>query len=243
MPFKPHLLATALLLAGASLPVLAFQIGDSAFSLDTTLTAASDYRSRGISQTRNDPALQATSVLSHGSGAYAAFFISNYDFGTAAKREQDYVLGWALPLGEQLTLDLGWAKYEYVKDASLNYSETYASLSGWGVTLGVNYADDVADKESYLYTYLGYEHPLPADTTLSLRLGHADFKDDFFFKANGKGRSRYSDWQIGVSRDWLGLTWQASYVDTDVSRAECHSYGGSKRLCDAALLLEVSKTF
>lgn len=241
LSLKKTLCAAAL--AATSTQCLALPLGDSGFSLDTTLAALSDYRSRGISQTQNDPALQGTSVLSHESGAYLALFLSNFDMGGQARREWNYIAGWAVPLGEDVTLDLGWAKYDYRRENALSYSEFYGSLSAYGFTLGLNYSDDVAEKEAYTYSYLGYSHALPLDLTLDLRYAWADFKDDFFFDRAGKGRSRYNDWQVSLSRSWLGLDWTASYIDTDISRAECESYSSKDDVCGSTGVLQVSKTF
>lgn len=241
LPTRQYL-AGAILGAAAS-PCLALPLGDSGFALDSTLSVLSDYRSRGISQTGNDPAVQGTSVLSHDSGAYLALFLSNFDMGGKARREWNYIAGWVLPLGEELSLDLGWAKYDYRRENALSYSEFYGALSAHGVTLGLNYSDDVAGKESYAYAYLGYSHVLPLEVTLDLRYARGDFKDDTFFSRSGKGRSRYHDWQVSLSRNWLGLDWSASYIGTDLSRAECLSYSGTDDVCGDTGVLQVSKTF
>ncbi|MNO03014.1 putative bacterial protein [compost metagenome] len=58
------------------------------FSLDMSLTAASDYRSRGISQTLGDPALQFGATLQHSSGLYLGAWTSNVDFGYDYKTRQ-----------------------------------------------------------------------------------------------------------------------------------------------------------
>ncbi|WP_454255039.1 TorF family putative porin [Pseudomonas sp. Marseille-Q8238] len=233
---------TAAALCLAATHATALPLSDSGFSLDTTLTALSDYRSRGISQTLGDPALQVTSVLSHESGAYLALFTSNYDLGKAT-REWDYIAGWTIPLADEVALDLGWAKYEYHGESVQNYSEYYGSLSAYGVTLGAHYSDDLADKESYFYGYLGYSVALPFETTLDLRYARSDYKDEVFFNTSGKGRSRYDDWQVSLSRAWLGLDWKASYIDTNLSKSECLSYSGYDDLCGATLVAEVGKTF
>jgi uncharacterized protein (TIGR02001 family) len=44
---------------------------DTDFSLEAKIGIFSDYRTRGISQTQNDPALQGSLTLAHSSGLYA----------------------------------------------------------------------------------------------------------------------------------------------------------------------------
>jgi uncharacterized protein (TIGR02001 family) len=46
-----------------------------------TVTATSDYDFRGITQTAQDPALQASVDYAHDSGFYAGAWGSNVDFG------------------------------------------------------------------------------------------------------------------------------------------------------------------
>lgn len=53
------------------------------FAVLVDLTLASDYRTRGISQTQNDPAVQAGVTLAHSSGLYLGAWSSNVDFGGA----------------------------------------------------------------------------------------------------------------------------------------------------------------
>lgn len=52
---------------------------DDNFSLDMTLGVVSDYRTRGVSQTLGDPAVQAGATLVHSSGLY---------IGAAVERDQ-----------------------------------------------------------------------------------------------------------------------------------------------------------
>ena len=65
-------------------------------SVQLEATLASDYRTRGISQTQNDPAIQAAATLQHSSGLYLGVWSSNVDFGYGLKTRQelDYYAGW-----------------------------------------------------------------------------------------------------------------------------------------------------
>ena len=79
------------------------------FAVLVDLTLASDYRTRGISQTQNDPALQAGLTLAHSSGLYLGAWSSNVDFGGGLKTRQevDYYAGWLWQATEAVSLDLG----------------------------------------------------------------------------------------------------------------------------------------
>lgn len=55
------------------------------FSLALEAGLFSDYRSRGISQTQGDPAVQGSATLTHSSGLYVGAWSSNVDFGNGSK--------------------------------------------------------------------------------------------------------------------------------------------------------------
>ena len=46
-----------------------------------------------------------------------------------------------------------------------------------------------------------------------------------------------------MTRDLLGVTWGLSYIDTDLSDAECMSFSGYDDLCSSTLVVSASKTF
>lgn len=108
------------------------------FSLDMSLTAVSDYRSRGISQTLGDPALQFGATLQHSSGLYLGAWTSNVDFGYDYKTRQEveYYAGYFWQASDAISLDLGYVKYDYPKEGQFNLSEVYAILDLYGVKVG-----------------------------------------------------------------------------------------------------------
>jgi uncharacterized protein (TIGR02001 family) len=151
---------------------------DFALLLDVTL--ASDYRTRGISQTQNDPTLQAGATLAHSSGLYLGAWTSNVDFGGGLKTRQevDYYAGWLWQATDDVSLDLGYLKYSYPKESQFNQSEAYGILSVYGVKLGAYYSADapgIDSEQNSLYSYIGYETELPYGVGLKLRYGDMVF--------------------------------------------------------------------
>lgn len=219
------------------------------FSLDMTLGVVSDYRTRGISQTLGDPAVQAGATLVHSSGLYVGAWTSNVDYGGPYKTRQEleYYAGYYWQATEAISLDLGYLKYDYPKEGQFNLSEVYAILDVYGVKLGANYSNDTpnffGEDQDTLYTYLSYKIELPAEIGLDLRVGRNDVKDPAFWSANGESRDAYTEWEVKLTRDFVGVTWGLSYIDTDLSKSECASWYGYGDLCTATVVASASKAF
>ncbi|MBC9250209.1 hypothetical protein A9179_07970 [Pseudomonas alcaligenes] len=243
--------STALLLAGLTLTPLCSQAIElnQDFSLMVDVNLASDYRTRGISQTQGDPTLQVGATLAHSSGLYAGAWTSNVDFGYGLKTRQevDYYAGWYWQATDAISLDLGRIKYAYPKESQFNQTETYAILSAYGFKAAAYYSDDlpnfIGKDQDSLYTWVGYETQLPLEVGLELRYGRMDFKDPLFWSGSGDSRESYHEWEAKLTRDFVGVTWGLSYVDTDLSENECASNYGFTDTCTATLVASVSKSF
>lgn len=224
--------------------VQAIPIG-SGFDLSIDVTATSDYRYFGISQTLGDPALQAGATLNSPIGAYIGTWITNVDFGRTAKSktEQDYYAGWYIPISDSFSIDIGWLKYTYDKNSELNQASYYAIATYEGLKLTYQYTDNMLQKESSNYTALSYEYPLHDDSRINFRYGILDYKDNSILSGSGKTRSKYSEWEARFEKDYWEATWSASLVDTNLSSAECTSLSGYDNLCSAELIFSVTKKF
>ena len=219
------------------------------FSLDMSLAAVSDYRTRGISQTLGDPAVQAAATLVHSSGLYIGAWTSNVDFGGEFKTRQEleYYAGYYWQATDAISLDLGYIKYSYPKESQFNLSEVYAILDVYGVKLGAYYSNDTpnvfGEDQDTLYTYLSYKIALPAELGLDLRVGRGDVKDPAYWSTSGDNRESYYEWEARLSRDFVGVTWGLSYIDTDLSKSECAGWYGYGDLCTATVVASATKTF
>ncbi|WP_426206434.1 TorF family putative porin [Pseudomonas sp. TWP3-1] len=218
------------------------------FNLLVDLTLASDYRTRGISQTQNDPAAQAGLTLAHNSGLYAGGWSSNVDFGGGLKTryEVDYYAGWLWQASEAISLDLGYIKYAYPKESQFNQGEVYAILGAYGVKLAAYYSSDapgIDSQQSSLYSYVSYETELPFDSGLKLRYGTMDFKDPHLYSASGHGDESYREWEVKLTHDLAGVVLGLSYLDTDLSQTQCLSNWGFKDVCSATVVASLSKSF
>lgn len=230
-------------------------VGDFDISMNVGLTT--DYIFRGVSQTQGKGAIQGGLDVAHDSGLYIGTWASNVDFiaadGNDANVEFDYYLGFGNDITENVSYDLGWIKYDYPGASAANFSEFYGSVTAYGFKVGAAYSEDfpmfggngIADDNSTLYTYVGYEYTLPYEIGLALQYGNYDFKDDIFLDSAGvASEDSYNDWSLGLTKTLAGLDFGLTYTDTSLSDSECKGFaaGGKSDYCDANFVLSVSKT-
>jgi uncharacterized protein (TIGR02001 family) len=243
----------AITLAGLSLLALntahAIELSEQ-FSLAITPQVLSDYRNSGISQTLGDPALQLDVLLAHASGLYAGVWTSTVEFGYdwergddyGTRREVDYYAGYYWQISDDISLDAYYNRYSYPGESQFNGADVYLTLEAYGFFIGGKHSD--ATDESSASLYAGYRTLLPLDIGLELKFENVDYKDKVFFNKDwSQGEEEYNNWSLGLQRDMLGVTWGLSYIDTDLSDAECMSFSGYDDLCSSTLVVSASKTF
>jgi uncharacterized protein (TIGR02001 family) len=197
-----------------------------------TATVATDYIWRGQSQTDGKGAFQASLDFAHESGVYVGTWGSNVDdedFGGAAI-EIDYYVGYGGAITEEFTYDLAWANYTFPGNSSIDVYEWLASVSAYGITVGVKDTYNNADNQYY---YIGYGVELPYEFGLGLHYGDSN-------DGTGTGFD-YNDWAVTLSKEALGLGWSLMYSDTDISDADC-AYGSTDS-CGSNMTFAVSKSF
>ena len=241
-------------LTGLSGAVFADETPALPFGLSVTGTAAltSDYRFRGVTQTFNDPAVQAGFVLSHASGAYAGVWGSNVDFGGTAHIELDPYIGYATTLdsfANKPVLDVGLWYYAYPSESDLNWLELYGKLTfkdvlvqGASLLTAVNYTNDFVglDKDAW---YLNATYSVPFGTTGFggvAALGYTQ-ADEYDF---GGGDDHYVDWKAGVTYSFAsvsGLTAELAAVGTDIDTDTMTDL--SKRGVETGAVFTLTKAF
>ena len=231
------------------------------FSLAITPTLASDYRASGISQTRGDPAAQLNVMLTHASGLYAGVWTSNVDFGHGdeARQELEYFAGYYWQITDDISLDSWYTQYEFAGASQYNQSDVQTTLDAYGVLLGAKYTSNMKgpdfedehgnwhngeQNEDLISAFIGYHTVLPAEIGFEARYEYVDYKDEVFWNRDfSSSRADYRDWEVKLTRDLLGVTWGLSYIDTDLSKAECLNFMGYDDVCSATLVASASKTF
>jgi uncharacterized protein (TIGR02001 family) len=112
-------------------------------NLTGNLTWVSNYVFRGISQTRNLPAIQGGLTYTFPIGIYANMWGSNVKFdGSDATIEIDTVLGYSKTISD-FTFNVNVARYNYPGDRILNYNEINTLFNYKFLQLGISYSGDV----------------------------------------------------------------------------------------------------
>ena len=232
MKFSIKLIAATILTSMTTVAMATENTALSNLGLSFSGSAAitSDYRFRGITQTQNDPAIQAGFTLAHTSGLYFGLWGSNVDFGEdSPSLELDPSLGFATNLtslpGKPL-LDVGVLYYNYPSDSDLNWVELYGKLgfkdaiiSGDNILTNVNYTNDYAglDADSWNFN-VGYTVPFGATGFGGIaNVGYTTVDED---KYDFNGDDNYVDWKAGVTygfKSVSGLTAELAAVGTNIN--------------------------
>ena len=102
---------------GLAALVLTMSAAAAQAEVTATVTATSDYDFRGITQTRNNPALQGSIDYASDSGFYLGGWASNVDFGGDENLEVDLYGGFSG--GETFPWDVGIIWYTYPQSNDL----------------------------------------------------------------------------------------------------------------------------
>ena len=174
-----------------------------------TVTVASDYDFRGVTQSALDPALQASIDWESESGLYFGAWASNVDFGpdTDADIELDTYGGYRFSLNDDTGLDLGVVRYNYIGNKDdVEFTEIYAGLDYKAVSAKYWYTWDYGNVgKAASYFELNTAVPLPNDFSLTLHGGYSfgDYWKD----------SEYFDYAVGVEKAIGNFTVALKWID------------------------------
>jgi uncharacterized protein (TIGR02001 family) len=226
-------------------PILGFT-QDSPHSFSGNVTLASDYLFRGQSQTDNSVTIQGGIDYSHEAGLYLGTWASNISF-TDDAAEVDLYGGYSGEFANGLGYDLFAVYYWYPgtngTDSGENYIEFGPSLSYTfggdfepSVGAGFLYSDDFSFNSGegfYAYGDLGFT--LPNDFGLGFHVGHQSIKDEAAW-----GTPDWMEYNVSLSKSFMGVDLAVTYSDTDLSEAEC--FGGGN-ICDSTVVFSISSSW
>lgn len=231
MKFTLKVLSMAVV-AAASTFTFADDQAASPFGLSFSGNAAvtTDYRFRGLSQTQNDPAVQAGFTLAHDSGVYFGLWGSNINFGSGTPNlELDPSLGFATTLdsfASKPLLDVGVVYYNYPSASDLSWVEFYGKLTfasvlaeGDSILTNVNFTNDYAGADTNSWNVnAGYSVPFGSTGfggVASVGYTVVDDEDKYSFG----GDDNYVDWKVGVNyafKSISGATAELAAVGTNI---------------------------
>ena len=251
---KKALFALVWALGLSALPTVS-QAQDSPLSFN--LGVVTDYRYRGISQTRFKPALQAGVDYALPAGFYIGAWASTIrwikDNGVSGGVELDLYAGYKFEPVKDWTLDLGVLRYEYAGNklrdtggggiySNANTTELYGALSYGPVT--AKYSHSVTDlfgnidSKSSKYVELNATFDLGNGWGIAPHVGRQLVKDLTV--------ASYTDYSIAVTKDVAGFIVGLSLVGTNADEAfyvPGAAANGSKFLGKDGVVLSVKKTF
>ncbi len=233
---RTFLSAAALALALPTAPAFA----DIAFNASLT----SDYRYRGISQTRLKPAVQGGADWSHASGFYLGAWGSTIkwikDGGGDADVELDFYGGYKTEIAKGLTLDAGLLQYYYPSHdlaVSPNTLEAYGALSYGPATLKVSRSFKnlfgFADSKGSMYYDLSATFDLGDGWSLTPHIGRQTVKRT--------SAASYTDASLTVNKTIDALTLSLGVVDAKTGAY--FSPIGNKDLGKRGVVASVKYTF
>jgi len=260
---KKTLLSLAAATVVTSMPVLVHAEDANPLSFNVSLTT--DYRYRGISQSRLKPALQGGADYALPNGFYVGTWGSTIswikDAGTiagvdtgSAPVEIDFYGGYKGEIQKDFGYDVGLLQYWYPSNklsnlttANANTTEIYGAL-----TYGIFTA-----KYSHSLTNLfgtvtsqgnskgsGY---LDLSATIDAGNGFSVVPHPGHQKVKNWSDGSYTDYSLTVSKDAAGFTWSGALVGTDAKHdpAAVFAYPSptGKNLGRSGLVLAVKKTF
>lgn len=205
-------------------------------------SAVSDYRYRGLSQTRLQPAVQAGVDFSDGGlylGAWSSTIRWVQDAGGDAPLEFDFYGGYKGEVVPGLGYDIGVLRYQYPSarlPVSPNTTEVYGALS-WGV-----FSAKYSRSTTPLFGFDGSRGSGYLDLGAALDLGHGMVLAPHIGHqiVRGNGAYSYTDYALTLSKDVHGALLSVTWLGTD-SRA--YTAPNGKNLGKARLVVGAKINF
>jgi uncharacterized protein (TIGR02001 family) len=226
----------------------------------------SDYVFRGISQSRNKPAVSGGVDYSHTpTGLYAGTWAStiswvadsHLDAATTAARsntpyELDLYGGVKGDIGGGLSYDAGAIYYLYPnhtlgKTPDANTIEVYGKVAYGPVYFKVNYALGdavfVSDKAGSYYLDLGADIPVAEGLIFNAHYGRWTFKNGGAVTSYTPTDYNYTDWKVGLTKDMgNGLSGALAATVTNASKT-LWNFNSTGYLGGNKVIASLTKTF
>ena len=232
-----------------------------AHTFTANVGVVSNYVFRGITQTKDSPALQGGADYAHASGFYAGIWGSNVSWiiGSGATGnaglEIDTYAGFKNSFAEDFSYDVGFVRYNYPGSytppatyAKADTDEIYGALgykwlsAKYSYALGQFLTVPGASGTSYLEVNASY--PVgDSGVTLGAHFGRQNYRGTFADSLAAAGNTAsYSDYKLGVTKDISGFALGLAYSNTNARKGGYYTYN-AKDWGRSAVVLSLTRAF
>jgi uncharacterized protein (TIGR02001 family) len=236
----------SLLVLSAAIPAFADEPAPAADPLSFNVGVISEYRYRGISQSRLKPALQGGIDYAAANGFYVGGWASTIkwvkDAGGDGDVEIDLYGGYKTEIAKGLTLDVGVLQYVYPSNKlkpSADTFELYGALNFGPVTAKYSHSTTnlfgYADSKNSGYLDVTANFDLGDGFSLAPHVGHQTVRH--------LAVASYTDYSLTLAKDFSGLVLSGALVGTDANKTTYASPVNGKFLGKTTLVVGLKKTF
>lgn len=180
------------------------------------LTGTNNFMYRGVSLSRNGPAVQGEVKLTLDSGFYTSLWGTNTSLEEIFENkgpglEGNFRAGYANKINDDLSFDVGYLRTFYPGGRSsdgkqLDFNDFYATLFYKNFSAGVSYSDDFfGETGKAVYTFAEYKAPILNKLTFRALVGNTRNSNNEFLElfidpsAPNAGASNWTHYIIGLS--------------------------------------------
>lgn len=194
--------------------------------VSSTITLTNDYDFRGVSQSAEDPALQASiDYADEKSGWYVGAWGSNVDFGDNTDFELDLYTGFSGKTDAGLGWDAGLVYYTYDED-KYNFPEIYTALTYSFFKGKLSYTNDYGGRSTP--GHIGAFN-LAVDATVPLPVPNLTALAHVGRSEGNRGFTDYTDYSVGVGYAIHKFNLALKYVDTNLPDPSTDVFSGEGR--------------
>jgi uncharacterized protein (TIGR02001 family) len=210
-----------------------------------------DYRFRGISQSRLRPALQGGVDFAHDSGFYLGLWASTIKIlkdvpGGKGDLELDLYGGYKGKINDNFAYDLGVLRYQYPREnfpTTVNTTELYGAVTYGPATLKYSHAISgqtfgVANSRGSYYLEAAATFDIGSGFALTPHIGRQHFD------GSGNNVASYTDISLGLTKDMgNGISLSGTLVSTNANTSFYASPANGKNLGKTGLVLGAKYSF
>lgn len=220
------------------------------WTFSANVGAVSDYRFRGLMQTNGKPAVQGGFDINHRSGFYVGnwnssiSWLSDADPDVSSNVEMDFYAGYMHTITEGVTLNVGLLHYYYPGSYPHGFNdpdttEAYIGLGYGPFTFKYSHALSnlfgAPDSHNSQYYDLGVAVPTGLwGIDVNAHVGYQ--------KVRNMDDGSYTDWSVGLSRQFDRFKVSLTYVDTNADRG-LYTNSRGKYTGKAVAVLGLSASF